>query len=201
MTEIRAEAIWANALSHPLRVRVLRYMLHVPTARPVELAARWQVDADAMREHFRRLRELGVIELRNRSDQGGGAHRLCDLAATDEALWRLGAPVPARYGPRRLAARVSTIQGEQSTVVERLRARREQLGLSQPELSRRAGLHSETVGRIERGETDPRLSVVLVLADELGYPPEQLFESARDIRTTPVRSGSATRGGSARAGA
>lgn len=198
MTEIRAEAIWARALAHPLRGRVLRHMVHVP-AQPVELAARWQVDADEMRKHFRRLRELGVIEPRNAAELDRGAHRLCDLQATEEALWRLGAPVPARYGPRRLAARVSTIRAEQSTAVERLQARRQQLELPQVELSRRAGLHSETVGRIERGETDPRLSVVLVLADDLCYPPEQLFEGAHDLRPTPVGSGSARRGGSARA--
>lgn len=34
------------------------------------------------------------------------------------------------------------------------------------------------LGSIERGQIDPRLSVVLVLADQLDYPPEQLFGGA-----------------------
>jgi transcriptional regulator with XRE-family HTH domain len=73
---------------------------------------------------------------------------------------------------------MSTTVQSQQTALDRLRARREQLGLSQTELARRTGLRLDRIGRIERGQIDPRLSVVLVLADELDYPPEQLFGGA-----------------------
>jgi len=175
MTEIRAEAIWATALSHPLRVRILRHMLHVRTAQPVELARCWRPSIDTMHRQFRRLRDLGVIE-RTRDPQSSGraTYRLRSAAATEEALWRLSAPLPVNFGER-FSMRLSTIVETHLTALERLRARREQLGLSQPQLARRTGLGEKTVGLIERGQFDPRLSQVLVLADELDFPPDQLF--------------------------
>jgi DNA-binding XRE family transcriptional regulator/DNA-binding transcriptional ArsR family regulator len=176
MTEIRAEAIWAVALSHPLRVRILRQMVPAYGAAPAELARRWGTDLSVVRRHFRRLRELGLIERTNRPEKlGRSAYRLCDRPATEEALWRLGAPMPARERAERLAALASAVESPRRVVLERLRARREQLGLSRTDLARRSGILPDMLGRIERGQTDPRLSVVLVLADELDYPPEQLF--------------------------
>lgn len=178
MTQIRAESIWATTLADPLRVSILRRMLQASAAIPAELARWWQVDPGAMRRQFHRLRELGVIEPTGRPElYGRGAYVLRDKQATANALWRFDAPVPTHDAAERFAARASTIDGPHRTAVQRLRARREQLGLSQATLSRRVGLHSETVGIIERGHTDPRLSVVLVLADELALPPEQLFGS------------------------
>lgn len=173
MTEVRAEAIWATALSHPLRVRILRQMLHAPHAQPVELARAWETTIDTMHRHFHRLRELGVIE---RADRSGtrAAYRLHNASATQEALWRLGAPLPVHL-EERFATRLSTIVLSHQTALERLRARREHLGMSQPQLARRTGIGEDTLGRIERGQTDPRLSQVLVIADELDFPLEQLF--------------------------
>ncbi len=133
MTEIRAEAIWAVALSHPLRVRILRRMEHAYGAAPAELAQRWE---------------------------------------------RLGAPLPARERAERLVALASAVESPRLTVLERLRERREQLGLSRTELARRSRIRPDMLGSIERGQTDPRLSLVLVLADELNCPPEDLFGGA-----------------------
>lgn len=176
MTEIRAEAIWAVALSHPLRVRILRHMALGVVAQPVELARRWGTTVDVMHRHFHRLSELGLIERTKRPQKfGRSAYRLRDRQATEEALWRLGAPLPARQRAERLAAHTSTIASTRGTALERLRARREQLGLSRTELARRSGIRPDMLGRIERGQMDPRLGLMLVLADELNYPPEQLF--------------------------
>jgi DNA-binding XRE family transcriptional regulator len=178
VTEVRAEAIWAAALVHPLRVRILRRMLEAHTAVPLELARWWEIDSSVMRRHFRRLEKLGLIARAERATtRKPRAYCLRDRASTEEALWRLGAPVPARESGERLAARTSAIAVPRRTEVERLRARREQVGLSRPQLARRIGIRPEMLGRIERGQIDPRLSVVLVLADELDYPPEELFAS------------------------
>lgn len=175
MSEIRAETIWVRALSDPLRVRILRRMLHVHAA-PTQLAGMWGMDVVVLRRQFRRLRELGLIARTRRRDlHGRGVYHLRDVPSTEDALWRLGAPVPARARAERLAARVSTIEPAQMSALDRLRARREQLGIERPRLARRAGIRPDMLARIERGKTDPRLSVVLVLADELDYPLERLF--------------------------
>lgn len=173
MTEIRAESIWAAALSHPLRVRILRQMLHARHAQPVALASEWQTTIDVMHRHFHRLRDLSVIERLDRPGERA-TYRLRSTSATHEALWRLGAPLPVDINER-FATRLSTIVLPHRTALERLRARREQLGLSQPQLARRTGIGVDTLGRIERGQADPRFSQVLVLADELDFPLEQLF--------------------------
>ena len=176
MREIRAEPIWATALAHPLRVRILRQMLRSHAVSPADLARPWEIDAGVMRRHFHRLRDLGLIKEADRPERRSrGASTLRDRQATREALWRLSAPIPVGDREERLAARITTIESPRRTALERLRLRREEVGLSQPELARRAGLNSEMLGRIERGRVDPRLSIVLVLADELDYPPEQLF--------------------------
>src|SRR5215218_9391778 len=109
MTEIRAESIWAVALSHPMRVRILRHMLHATVAQPVELAGRWGTTVDVMHRHFHRLHDLGVIE---RADQPGTSGRatygLLNRPAIQEALWRLGAPLPVGLGTR-FAVRISNV--------------------------------------------------------------------------------------------
>ena len=175
MTEIRAEAIWAAALSHPMRVRILRQLLHAGMAQPVELARRWDTTIDTMRRHFHRLHSLGVIERTDRPHLGGrAAYRPCHRAAAQEALWRFGAPLPGHVHER-FAMRVSTIVGSQRTAVARLRARRAQLGISQSALARSVGISADTLRLIERGRIDPRLRQLLVIADELDFPPGQLF--------------------------
>ncbi len=173
MTEKRAESIWAVALSDPLRVRVLRYMLNASAAEPAVLADSWGTSVDMMQEHFHLLRELEVIEHTNRPGRRD-PYRLCSGPATQEALWRLGAPLPVHIDAR-FSMRLSTIIASHSTAVRRLRARRESMGFSQSQLARRVGVGEEKLGRIERAQEDPRLSLVLVLADELNFPLDQLF--------------------------
>ncbi len=50
---------------------------------------------------------------------------------------------------------------------ERIRFLRESSGLLQRELAKAADLPARTVGRIERGEVDPRLSSLVKIADAL----------------------------------
>lgn len=49
-----------------------------------------------------------------------------------------------------------------------VRGSRMDQGLSQDELARRAGVSRKTVNEVERGATDPRLSIMLAILDALG---------------------------------
>jgi transcriptional regulator with XRE-family HTH domain len=61
---------------------------------------------------------------------------------------------------------------------ERVRARREQLGLSQEELASRAGLHRTYVGSVERGERNISLENIHRLAKALGVDAGQLVSAS-----------------------
>jgi transcriptional regulator with XRE-family HTH domain len=50
----------------------------------------------------------------------------------------------------------------------KLRTLREKAGLTQVELAKRAGLHSQGVVKLERGEREPAWATVQALADALG---------------------------------
>jgi transcriptional regulator with XRE-family HTH domain len=56
----------------------------------------------------------------------------------------------------------------------RVRTRREQLSLSQTELARRAGVHLNLVGRLERGIYNPTVLKLLAIAGALRVPLHQL---------------------------
>lgn len=58
---------------------------------------------------------------------------------------------------------------------ERVRASRRKLRVSQEELGRRAGLHRTYIGHIERGEVNPSLRNVLLVARGLGVDPGDLL--------------------------
>ena len=59
-----------------------------------------------------------------------------------------------------------------------IRAQRLALGVSQEDLAHRASLERAHVGRIERGENQPTLWVVLKLAEGLGVMPGVLVDEA-----------------------
>ena len=58
---------------------------------------------------------------------------------------------------------------------ERIRAKRESKGLLQRELAAAADLPLRTIGRIERGEVDVRLSTLAKIAVALGVPLKELM--------------------------
>jgi transcriptional regulator with XRE-family HTH domain len=55
------------------------------------------------------------------------------------------------------------------------RALRERIDVSQEELAQLAGIHRTEVGAIERGEREPRLSMLLIVARGLGVAPAELL--------------------------
>lgn len=58
---------------------------------------------------------------------------------------------------------------------ETLRRMRKERGLSQEALAERAGLATDYLGFIERGENVPTLTVLLKLAMALDIPPSELL--------------------------
>jgi transcriptional regulator with XRE-family HTH domain len=61
----------------------------------------------------------------------------------------------------------------------RVRALREQLGVSQEALGERAQLHRTYVGRLERGELNPSLLSILRVAGGLGVDATDLVRALR----------------------
>jgi transcriptional regulator with XRE-family HTH domain len=65
----------------------------------------------------------------------------------------------------------------------RLRELRTERGISQERLALRTGLHATTIGRMERGDREPRATMSLRLAQGLEVPPGALLDA---LETSPV---------------
>ena len=63
-----------------------------------------------------------------------------------------------------------------------IREMREELGISQEELSHRSGIDRSYMGGVERGERNVSLTNILRIADGLGVSPIVLFEHFERIR-------------------
>lgn len=59
---------------------------------------------------------------------------------------------------------------------ENLRRLRKEQGLSQEQLANQSDLWLSIVGRVERGEIDPTISTIKLLAKGLSLKPNELFE-------------------------
>jgi putative transcriptional regulator len=59
-----------------------------------------------------------------------------------------------------------------------LRERRKELALSQEALADQAGVHTNVIGRIERGVYNPSVLVLFAIATRLGTTLSELFVSA-----------------------
>ena len=61
---------------------------------------------------------------------------------------------------------------------ERIRALRQNRGLSQERLAEMAGVHRTYLSSLERGERNVSLDNIYAIAEALGVSPAELFESA-----------------------
>jgi transcriptional regulator with XRE-family HTH domain len=61
----------------------------------------------------------------------------------------------------------------------RLRALREKQGITQDALARSAEINFTVIGRIERGDREPRLTTILRLAHGLNVPPGELLDKLK----------------------
>lgn len=59
---------------------------------------------------------------------------------------------------------------------QRVRKLRTREGLSQDGLAHTSGIHLTSIGRIERGGREPRLTTILKLAEGLGVEPSELTD-------------------------
>lgn len=62
----------------------------------------------------------------------------------------------------------------------RIRELRAREGLSQDGLAHTSGIHLTSLGRIERGGREPRLTTILKLAEGLGVEPGELTNGLKD---------------------
>jgi DNA-binding XRE family transcriptional regulator len=179
------EVAWSRALTHPVRVEILQQLLMHEGGTPAGFAAALEVPLGVASHHVRRLRDLELIRMVRRTHRRGAIqhhYALVDPAATAHALWRYGLQSPATPGPAQPSAReqgVSSWETMERAIAE-LRRRREQQGVSQLTLARRAGIHPDYLGRIERGEVDPRVTVMLALASELDTTLRDVFTAAEE---------------------
>lgn len=58
----------------------------------------------------------------------------------------------------------------------RLKALREEHGISQDKLADETDIHPTAIGRMERGKREPRLTTILKLARGLGVKPGELLD-------------------------
>lgn len=65
---------------------------------------------------------------------------------------------------------------------QRVRGLRAREGLSQDGLAHTSGIHLTSIGRIERGGREPRLTTILKLAQGLGVDPGELTSGLSDNR-------------------
>jgi DNA-binding XRE family transcriptional regulator len=174
----RIDLAWSQALAHPVRVEILRALLHEEPGTPSGFAATLEIPLGVASHHVRRLRDLRLIRITRRTHRRGAVqhhYRLVDHAATAQALWRWGLVPDEDAQP---AARGGQSRETMQRVVAELRRLRERRGISQMALAHRAGISPDYLGRIERGEADPRMSVLLALAGELGTTLRELFAEA-----------------------
>jgi len=178
----RADLAWSRALAHPVRVEILRALLEREPGTPSGFAATLEIPLGIASHHVRRLRDLRLIRVVRRTHRRGAVqhhYRLCDRAATSQALWRWGL-APEELERRDVLGGAMPGAGRETMdrVVGVLRARRERQGVSRAALAHRAGISPDHLGRIERGEADPRMSVLLALATVLAIPLAELFAEA-----------------------
>ena len=68
---------------------------------------------------------------------------------------------------------------------DRIRNARKRAKLSQTELGRLVGYSINGIGKIERGESDPKFSVLANIAEALGMPTQALVTDAKSLYTFP----------------
>jgi transcriptional regulator with XRE-family HTH domain len=60
-----------------------------------------------------------------------------------------------------------------------MRELRHREGMSQDMLARETDIHPTSIGRLERGDREPKLTTILRLADGLGVEPGELVNGLR----------------------
>ena len=72
-----------------------------------------------------------------------------------------------------------------TTMENKIREKRKELGFSQEQLAKRCGVVRQTVNAIENNKYDPTLTLAFQLAKELGITVDELFMHGQSIDTQP----------------
>lgn len=183
----RVDLAWSRALAHPVRVEILRSLLVQEPGTPSGFAVTLEIPLGVASHHVRRLRDLRLIRVVRRTHRRGAVqhhYRLVDRDETAQALWRWGLAPGGDDGIAGAAdaagaGRASEAGREtMARVVAVLRRERERQGVSRTQVAQRAGISPDHLGRIERCEADPRMSVLLALTTALGTTLGDLFAEA-----------------------
>lgn len=153
-----------------MRVAIIQQLLEHKESSPRELADALGANIGNVSYHVRCLLEAQRITLvRSVPVRGAIAHhyRLTSPRAASEALRRLGFTVRDDTAPPPEAPSADAWDVLQRAIAE-LRQRRQTQGIRRETLARRIGVKPSYLGQVERGEADPRYTLLAQLAEELG---------------------------------
>ncbi len=169
------DSTWLRLLSHPTRVAIVRHLLVAGESSPSRLATALSLPLANVSYHVRVLRDAKRLRVVRRVPRRGAIeHRYClhDAEATAALLrgygWR---DEPGQHLDLSVAEPWERVQ----RVVRQLRQRREARDITRAELASRLGIRASQLESIERGETDPRSTILAGMAQELGTTLGQLF--------------------------
>lgn len=96
-------------------------------------------------------------------------------------MYALVRSVGSRHAPNRMASPLDDSKRASRAFGQRMRdLRKRQGGMSQDDLARETGIHPTSIGRLERGNREPKLTTILRLADGLGVEPGELVNDLED---------------------
>jgi DNA-binding transcriptional ArsR family regulator len=174
-TYVLLDQTWLRVLSHPTRVAILRHLLVKGEASPTTLAGALGLLLGNVSYHVRVLRDAQRVRVISRVPRRGAVEHqycLCDREVTAVVLRGCGARDEAAREPDlSIAEPWERVQ----RVVRHLRGRREAEDISRDALARRLGIKTSQLASIERGDTDPRSTVLAGMAHELGTTLGQVF--------------------------
>lgn len=174
-TYVLLDQTWIRVLSHPTRIAILDHLLAKGDSSPVMLAGVLGLPIGTVSYHVRALRDAQRVRVIRRVQRRGALeHRytLCDREVTALVLRGYGLRDDAPREPDRAAAEPwDRVQ----RVVRHLRQRREEREISREELAGLLGVKASQLAAVERGDTDPRSSLLVGIAQELGTTLGQVF--------------------------
>jgi DNA-binding transcriptional ArsR family regulator len=168
-TYVLLDQTWLRVLSHPTRVAILRHLLAEGESSPRTMSGVLSLSPSNVSYHVRVLRETQRVRVVSRVPRRGAVehrYRLRDREVTALVLRGFGMRDEAAHPKPDLS--VDEAWERVQRVVLQLRQRREARDISRDELARRLGIKVSQLASIERGDTDPRSTVLAGMAQELG---------------------------------
>lgn len=165
---------WARALSHPVRIGILRALVDDEIASSVDLAPKLGVSHGVVRNHLRRLEELGFVALTTRTPVRDARRRYFGLKDRTEAI------VALEHSDLQLRQRRPSRKelGTLRAVGGVLRAHREEQQLPLTGMAHRLSISSLYLERIERGDVDPPVTLLMRYAGAVGMSCAELAMAA-----------------------